>query len=179
MINALTQQPIKDSELKSLSDLALRQLDLEQEIEARQEVLDKLNAELQQLGTLTIPDKMKELGLSEFKLANGWKVAVNPFYSASIIKERSPDAIAWLEKNDMGGVVKREINVPIEKGDAKSTKKIEASLKKLGIEFEKKESVHSMTLKSLFRELSEKGKTLPSEFFKTFVGNITKITATK
>lgn len=179
MQNLLTGQEIKDDELKSLSDLALRQLDLEVESERLQAKLDKVNEQLLQIGTVTIPDKMKDLGLSEFKLSDGSKVSVKPFYSASIIKEEAPGAIKWLEDNELGGVVKREINVPIDKGDSTGTKKIEAALKKLKIEFEKKEGVHAMTLKSLFKELSEAGKTLPVKYFKTFVGSITKITITK
>lgn len=179
MTNALTQQPIKDEELRSLSDLALKQLDLELECERREADLKQLQDTLLNLSTVIIPDKMAELGLSEFKLTDGHKVSVNKFYSASIIKEELHGAISWLEKNELGGVIKREINVPIEKGDSSATKKIEAALKKLKIEFEKKEGVHPMTLKSLFRDLSEAGKTLPTKFFKSFVGNVTKITATK
>ena len=179
MQNLLTGQEIKDEELRSLSDLALKQLDYEQMIERKTAELDKLQEGLRQLSTITIPDKMNELGLAEFKLSNGWKVQVKPFYSASIVKEEAPGAIKWLEDNKMGGVIKREINVPIDKGDSASTKKIESALNKLKIFFEKKEGVHAMTLKALFKEQSEAGKTLPDKYFKTFVGNITKITATK
>lgn len=179
MINQLTQQPIADSDLLSLSALALKQLDLEVELERREADLAQLKETLITLSTITIPDKMKDLGLSEFKLTDGWKVSVNPFYSASIIKEEAHNAVEWLEDHELGGVVKREINVPIEKGDSVATEKIEKALKKLKIEFEKKESVHPMTLKALFGDLAEQGKTLPAKYFKTFVGNVTKITATK
>ena len=48
-----------------------------------------------------------------------------------------------------------------------------------GYEPIQKIGVHAQTLKAVFRDIAENKKVMPEEYFKTFVGNQTKITRRK
>lgn len=176
MKNQLTDQPIADSALKALTTLAEQQIALTERIEKGMALLEKLNKELNTLSSLTIPDKMAELGMETFTLTSGHKVSVNPFYQCSIIKEEATKALDWLSTHGHEGVIKREISCPLQKGQKELADKIMKAMDKLGVSPIKSETVHHATLKSLFRELTENGKTVPANLFNTFVGKQTKIT---
>lgn len=176
MLNRLTGEEISDSALKDLSQLAKMQIELEAEIKITEMRLEQLKEKHKNLSMSLIPNKMDELGMADFTLKTGECVIVNPFYSGRMIEGMEEHAIGWLEKEKLDGVVKRLVTVPFERGD----KRLPILLKLLNKEkfaFEKKETIHPMTMKALIRELTEKGKALPGDLFSVFVGKVTKIKA--
>lgn len=175
MNNPMTGEPISDASIASLAAMALELQRLNESIESLEKTLELQKEESKKLSTTLIPDKMAELGMEEFKLSNGRKVVVKPFYSGKFIDGKNEQCVEWLETNGHGGVVKREISCPFQKGDGR-IKEVTSLLFNMGIPFEKIENVHPMTFKALLRELTESGKTMPPDLFITFVGKTTKIT---
>jgi len=182
ILNPLTQAPIADEKLKSLADLARQQVVLQQRIEKGEELLAKLNEELKVLQTQRIPDAMAEIGMESFSLSDGTAITVEPFYSASIPKERQDEAFQWLRDNDYDSIIKRNIVITFGKGEDGWARKFMADLakRKKKVIFENKQTVHPQTLKAFVREKMEAGENLPEELLGVFVGKKAKITpATK
>ena len=161
---------------KTLSDKVLKLKDLEDEITNAEESINKLKEQARILSQVEIPAMMQEMHITKLKLKDGESVEVKPFYSASIIPEVQEQAFTWLRNNGLGDIIKNDITVTFGQGEDNKAAKYAVLARGQGFEPVQKVGVHSQTLKALFRERSESGSDLPSEFFKTFAGNQTKIT---
>lgn len=161
---------------KTLSDKVLKLKDLEDEITNAEESINKLKEQARILSQVEIPAMMQEMHITKLKLKDGESVEIKPFYSASIIPEVQEQAFTWLRNNGLGDIIKNDITVTFGQGEDNKAAKYAVLARGQGFEPVQKVGVHSQTLKALFRERSESGSDLPSEFFKTFAGNQTKIT---
>ena len=161
---------------KTLSDKVLKLKDLEDEITNAEESINKLKEQARILSQVEIPAMMQEMHITKLKLKDGESVEVKPFYSASIIPEVQEQAFTWLRNNGLGDIIKNDITVTFGQGEDNKAARYAVLARGQGFEPVQKVGVHSQTLKALFRERSESGSDLPSEFFKTFAGNQTKIT---
>mgnify|MGYP003333261196 FL=1 len=161
---------------KSLSDKVIELKDLEDEIQNAEDSINKLKEKARILSQVEIPAMMQEMHITKLKLKDGESVEVKPFYSASIIPEVQEQAFTWLRNNGLGDIIKNDITVTFGQGEDNKAARYAVLARGQGFEPVQKVGVHSQTLKALFRERSESGSDLPSEFFKTFAGNQTKIT---
>ena len=92
-----------------------------------------------------------------------FKLDCKPYYYANIKADDplAPSAFAWLEKHGHGDIIKKTYTIVVGKGDAKLSKRIEATLNKAKIPFEVKMAVPWNTLTAFLREQIEKFKTMP------------------
>jgi len=161
---------------KSLSDKVLKLKDLEDEILNAEERLSQLKEQARILSQVEIPAMMQDMHITKLKLKDGESVEVKPFYSASIIPEFQDKAFQWLRSNGLGDVIKNDITVTFGQGEDNKAAEYAGLARGQGYEPVQKVGVHSQTLKAVFRERVESGLDLPSDTFKTFAGNQTKIT---
>lgn len=177
--NELTGQEITGEELKSLSQLAQTQLQLEAEIAQAEEQLTRRKEMLKLLSESTIPDAMMAIGLSELTLSTGESLSIKKYYSASIPGDHLSEALAWLRKTGNDDIIKNTVNVQFGKGEDDMAELTVKLLRDKGLSPEQKTFVHTMTLKSFIKERIENAQELPQELFGVFVGNKTKITPAK
>lgn len=175
MKNPMTGEVISDQQLAGVTQLVELLITADKQIEEVEAHLKQLTENRNKLSMVLIPDKMAEIGMSEFRLTSGAKVTVKPFYSGKIIEGKEQEALKWLDENQHGGVIKSEVQVPFERGKREKLEALILLLSGNGYNFVKKEGVHAMTMKALLRELTEEGKTMPPEYFTTFVGKTTKV----
>lgn len=169
MINPLTGQPIDDADLQTLSALVTQQLTLEDRIEKGEALLKQLKAELEEVSTRKIPNKLTDLGLSSLTTADGRKVNVKPFYSCKII---SPEAYNWLDENGHGGIIKTDLV----RSFMRTEREQAIEYQKEHPEFTLKESIHHQTLTAFCKEFySDPTQQLPAEYFSVFQGSRTTI----
>jgi hypothetical protein len=161
--------------LETVSALAERQLVLEQEINALDEQMCKLSAQLNEVSGKLLPDALAAAGLSEIKLKTGAKLTVKPWYTAKIPAGREHDAFTWLENNGHGGIIKHVISTEFNRGEHNEANAVKAVLEREGIQFSDKESVNPMTLKAFIREQVESGAPVPLDTFGATVGQRTYI----
>lgn len=138
------------------------------EVKSVGEDLKEASAKLLRLEREDLPTLMKELGLKEIKLANGSSVRITEDVSASITDKTRDRAIAWLVKNNFGGMIKTFVSVEFERGAHNEATKVRDQL---AAEYEGvllKEDVHSQTLRSFVRERMAAGQKLPMTFFNVF-----------
>lgn len=175
LVNTLTEREITDKDLESLKTLVDLQLAFESDIAVLEKNLEQLKEKHQKVSTQLIPDAMKEIGLSEVTTSNGARVVIKPFYSARIPDEWITRAFKWLRAHDHGGLIKNVVVCEFGKGADNEAKEVKALLKKEGIPFEHKETIHPQTLKSFVKEQIENGKPLNHDMFGVYVGAVTKI----
>ncbi len=161
---------------KTLSDKVLRLKDLEDEIANAEASINKLKEQARILSQVEIPLMMQEMHITKLKLKDGESVEVKPFYSASISPENQEKAFEWLRNNGLGDVIKNDITVTFGRGEDNKAAEYAVLARGQGFEPVQKVGVHAQTLKAVVRERIESGQDMPSDLFKTFAGNQTKIT---
>jgi hypothetical protein len=158
-----------DDKLEGIAKLVQQQIELENAVEGQEQHLRDLKKVLLELQTRTIPDAMTEIGLSEVKTSDGYKLIIKAFVSAKIPKDNLEEAHEWLRDNEFGDIIKHIVSVDVGK-DAESAVKAVTALSALGLIPTDRESVHSSTLKAWLREQVEAGTSVPLELFGAFLG---------
>jgi len=161
---------------KTLSDKVLKLKDLEDEIANAEESINKLKEQARILSQFEIPAMMQDMHITKLKLKDGESVEVKPFYSASITPENQDKAFEWLRNNGLGDIIKNDITVTFGRGEDNKAAEYAVLARGQGFEPVQKVGVHAQTLKAVVRERLESGQEMPSDIFKTFAGNQTKIT---
>lgn len=159
--------------LANLSRLAREQLDLEQEIARMEAALSDKKERHRELSELKIPEIMDELSIDEFRLTNGVKVSIAPYYSGKIT---DPAAYKWLEEHNHADIIKGEVNIPFPKGyDKQKLKAIYNIAKEFGLQADIGEQVHPSTLRAWIKDMIKTGEQFPRELFNVYVGKRTKL----
>ena len=161
---------------KTLSDKVLKLKELEDEILNAEESINKLKEQARILSQVEIPAMMQEMHITKLKLKDGESVEVKPFYSAAIIPEVQEQAFTWLRNNGLGDIIKNDITVTFGRGEDNKAAQYAVLARGQGFEPVQKVGVHPQTLKAVVRERIESGQDMPSDLFKTYAGNSTKIT---
>ncbi len=171
---------------KNLSDKILKLKNLEDEISNAEESVNKLKEQAKVLSQIEIPIMMHEMHITKLKLKDGESVEIKPYYYASLAQgvsetdsdyvQRKEQAFKWLRNNGLGDIIKNDITVTFGRGEDNKAAEYAVLARGQGFEPVQKENVHSQTLKALVRERVESGQDMPSDLFKTFAGNQTKIT---
>ena len=149
--------------------------DLEDEIANAEAGVKKLKEKAKVVSQFEIPSMMEQMNIKKLKLKDGETVEVGKFYSASIPEENKEAAFNWLRNNGLGDIIKNEIIVTFGRGEDNKASTYATLARGQGFEPVQKVGVNPQTLKATLRERVESGQDLPSEHFKTFVGNQTKI----
>ena len=112
-------------------------------------------------------------------------VEVKPFYYASISQgrgetdsdffDRKAKAFKWLRDNGLGDIIKNDITVTFGRDEDNKALQYAELAKGQGFEPIQRETVHAVTLKALVRERLENNLEMPSDVFKIYSGNSTKI----
>jgi len=161
---------------KQLTDKVQQLKNLEDEIRNAEEGVKKFKEQARIISELEIPSMMKEMNITKLKLSDGESVEVGKFYSASIPAEKQDEAFTWLRNNGLGDVIKNDITVTFGRGEDNKAAQYAVLARGQGFEPVQKIGVHAQTLKALVRERMESGLDVPSDLFKPYEGNRTKIT---
>lgn len=173
-----TSAPSRDA-LAEVSQLAARQIELEDAISATEDRLKELKEDLARVRDTDLPLALSEHGLSEISMLDGSKVKVQDIVRASITAANSAAAFSWLDAHGFGDLIKHEIKASFGRGEAEVAEKAIAALLAAGAEPEGKRSVHPQTLSAFVREQLEAGVDIPRDLLGVFVGRSAKITRAK
>jgi len=159
----------------TLSEKVIELKDLEDEIANAEESVKKLKEKARIISQIEIPQMMETMNIKKLKLKDGESVEVTKFYSASIPDENKEAAFTWLRNNGLGDIIKNDITVTFGRGEDNKAAQYAVLARGQGFEPVQKVGVNPQTLKATVRERIESGQDMPSDLFKTFVGNQTKI----
>ena len=166
---------IKEDDLSNISELGRKLSDLEKEIEAQEEHLKKLKENHKAISEDYLPNKLRELGVSEFKLADGTSMSIQQYYSARITPENRDLCFNWLESNGLGDVIKNTVSANFGRGQDDQAEELMLQLESQGHLLQQKKWVEPMTLKAVVKEQVERGNDLPLEAFNVYVGQKIKV----
>ena len=161
---------------KNLSDKVIELKNLEDEIANAEKSVSKLKEQAKVLSQFEIPEMMEKMHITKLKLKDGEAVEIKRFYSAAILPEHQEKAFQWLRENDLGDIIKNDITVTFGRGEDNKAAEYASLAQGQGYEPVQKIGVHPQTLKAVGRERFESGREMPSDLFKTYAGNSTKIT---
>jgi len=170
-----------DDERKYMTTLLRRQIELTEKIHTYYAHVQVLNAELTKLRRETIPNYAEQIGQLEYKLTTGEIASIKKEIETNISKINEPEAFKFLEKSGAGSLIKNTITINYDRteDDIKSLEKTQKLLKKFGINFDIKKSLHGATLKKHVKECREKGIQLDEKLFGIFEVKDTVINGTK
>lgn len=160
---------------KRLSDKILELKDFEDEIANAEESLKKLKEKARAISSIEIPAMMDEMQITKLKLKDGEAVEIKKVYGASIPKDQQEAAFTWLRNNGLGDIIKNDITVTFGRDEDNKALQYADLAKSNGFEPIQRETVHAVTLKALVRERLENNLEMPSDIFKIYAGNSTKI----
>ena len=170
------QSVTQADDAKTLSDKVIKLKNLEDEIKNAEDSVSKLKEQAKILSEFEIPVMMEEMYITKLKLKDGESVEVNKFYSGSIVPEKQQEAFTWLRDNALGDIIKNNITVTFGMGEDNKASEYANLAQGKGYEPVQKVGVHPSTLKAVVGERFKSGQEMPSDLFKTYEGNRTKIT---
>jgi hypothetical protein len=170
-----TQPDIKAEDLSNISDLGRQLEQIEEKIRVEEEHLKSLKEDYRKISEDLLPNKLRELGISEFKLANGTSMSIQQYYSARITPENRDVCFRWLENNGLGDIIKNTVSANFGRGEDEAAQDLMTQLEEDGHSLVQKKWVEPMTLKAVVREQVEKGKGLPLETFNVYIGQKIKV----
>jgi hypothetical protein len=141
------------TELKKICDRYFAEVEKAEQMEA---ALVAVRKRVQTIVQETLPTAMQEAGMSEIKLDDGTKIAVDTFIAANIKEDDRPVAHQWLRENGYGALIKRTIACQFGMGEDERAAKLIATLQRGKFAFEEKEAVHAGTLRAFVREHMDK-----------------------
>lgn len=160
--------------MREARDLELSIHELEQRLSAEKEQLRRLQHEV-------LPDIYTEAGVRSLTIdpqgnLPAFTGKLSPYYRASIPvtweEERQAEAFQALREAGGEDLIKNTIIVELERGDTRTAERIEDGLRRLGVNFTRRLSVHHKTLTSFVQEQYEHDppRPLPLEKLGAVVG---------
>jgi hypothetical protein len=153
-----------DAAFAALNALVQEAKDAQGEINRLSRELKEQSEKLNGILYVRLPAMAEEMGLQKFTTSDGLDVAIKEEIEAHVNKANQPTAFKWLEDNDHGGLIKREIKVSFNREQAEAAKALMAELAPKYAGVAEKQTVHPQTLKAWVREMLGKGAALPEVF---------------
>jgi hypothetical protein len=161
---------VKNEDLSSVGALAKRAKELEADIKELEDSTSERKNQLRKLLEETIPAMLQELGMADFTMADGSKITVKPFYSASIPEENRAQAYEWLRDHGYDDIIKNTVSVRFGRGEDGLCDTLLNQLREQNYPVEQAQKIEPQTLKAWVREQVERGSEFPSELFGVYVG---------
>ena len=148
---AETPVAIGDDDILSISELAERQVVLEDWIEDQTARLKEAKENLAKLSCEKLPEAMKQAGMLKFTLDNGCTIEVKEGVHGSITKANQPWCFEWMRDNNQGDLIKNEFKFTFGKGEGEQADNLACHAAECGMDFNQKEFVHPQTLGAFVR----------------------------
>lgn len=162
---------VKNEDLSSIGALAKRAKQLEKEIEEIESVLKERKEQQRKLLEESIPGMLQELGMKTFTMADGSKIEIKAYYSASIKEENRAVAYEWLRKNGYDDIIKNTVSVRFGRNEDKLCEALINQLREQNYPVEQTEKIEPQTLKAWAKEMVERGVEFPTETFGLYTGH--------
>lgn len=140
-------------QLKRIGAMCRQERKLAQAVKDAEEALKKADEAHRKLVEDILPGMLKEAGVKEIKLDDGWQVAVDSTIRANINEENRDKAHKWLRSNGFGSLIKNTISVTFGMGEDKKADVLYHQLAKKYNTTKQDERVHPSTLRSFVEEV--------------------------
>lgn len=141
-------------QLSTILSLARQQAKLAKEIDDIETALMAKKAALKASAEIALPNAMRDAGLDQMPLGEGWTVKLKTTLAGYISEANKAAAHTWLEEHGMGGLIKHVITITFGRDEDKFFNKFLRDLakRKNPIKAERKDAVNVATLGATIRE---------------------------
>jgi len=154
-----------DDVLGRITVAAEEMKDLDKAIAEAELNLKKLAGRRNEIATERLPELMDSVGLTEVKTRSGLPVKIVNVLHTSIAKARKPLAIAWLDKNGHGGMVRRNVVIDFDKTQEEEVEKLLRLIGKGWPNNRVELDVNGATVKAFVKARLEAGEEIPLDVF--------------
>lgn len=148
--------PASDDDLKSIADLAARQIAMEDWIERQEERLKEGKKKLAKITSEELPEAMRQAGVKEFTLSNGAELKLDTKVRANITKANEADAYGWLRENGGADIIRQKFDLSFGANEDAQAEDFAAKLEELGLDYNQKLNVPWNSLDAFIRcEIAE------------------------
>jgi hypothetical protein len=169
----------EDDVLGRISLLADEMHSLDKQIAEAELKGKKLRETHRQIAEEQLPELFEQVGMAELKTRSGLPLKLKNKVFTNISKGRKPNAIAWLDANGQGGMVKRSVIIDFDKTQET---KVKALLRLIGRGWPNNRTeldVHASTVKAfVVRQLAD-GQEIPLDIFGVHCVDVVEITSKK
>ncbi len=165
--------------LGRISKLADEMHQLDKDIAKAELAAKKLRETHRQIGEEQLPELFEQVGMKELTTYKGLPLKLKNKVFTNISKGRKPTAIAWLDKNGQGGMVKRCVIIDFDKTQEE---KVEALLRLIGKGWPNNRTeldVHASTVKAFVTKELKDGNAIPLDIFGVHCVDVVEITSKK
>lgn len=164
-----------NTDLTEVSELCMRQMELEDELERAEEIVEQIKEQLVEVREKQLPDLLKSKNLSEVRLAQGHKLILEDKYFSSIPVETKEESHKWFREHGFGDLIKNLVTLSFARGEDNRAAQLLEELRSRGFEPQANQSIHPQTLKAFVREQITNGKSLPESVVKVTIVPTVKI----
>ena len=165
--------------LGRISQLADEMHQTDKDIAAAELKVKKLRETHRQIAEEQLPELFEQVGMSELTTLKGLPLKLKNKIHTNISKGRKPTAIAWLDANGQGGMIKRCVIIDFDKTQEV---KVAALLRLIGKGWPQHRTeldVHASTVKAFVtRELAD-GREIPLDVFGVHCVDVVEISSKK
>ena len=139
----------------------------------------KLVEKHRQIAEEQLPELFEQVGMKELTTLKGLPLKLSNKVFTNISKGRKPTAIAWLDANGQGGMVKRCVIIDFDKTQEE---KVKALLRLIGKGWPNNRTeldVHGSTVKAFVKKQLEDGKEIPADVFGIHCVDVVEIKSKK
>lgn len=149
--------------LATLTALAQEQIEAEEIVERLELELKQAKARLREISEQTLPDAMREIGMSEFTLDDGTSIKIKADLTLSVPKDKKAEVANWLESVGEGGLVKQLAIIDLGKGKAAqaAAEHFRSEAQAIGVACEVGVDVNTTSLKAVLRRKMSSGEPVP------------------
>ena len=165
---AMEGQKVASTDLKDVTALAHKQLELQGVVASVEAKLKTAKADLDKIQLGQLPAALKAAGIPSFTLENGMVVGYDEDMKVSLPKARSAAIISQMKKWGYAANVANEITIDLGKGDNNTGAVIIDHAKELGVEATLSESIATGTVKAALNKRIREGKNDDLAFFGAF-----------
>ncbi len=168
-------QSTSEDAMAELSRLATRMAQEAQRVDRLEKELKEAQKAFRDTSEGAIPSLMDTIHIADFTTTSGVKIKIRETIHASITKEKSQAALAWIEANGYGAMIKNQFTVSYPTDQSEIAEALKKYLEENRANYKQKESVHHSTLRAWARELLEEGKEIPLDLISVYRKRIAKV----
>jgi len=163
--------------LGRISILADEMHDVDKKIAEAELRVKKLKETHRQIAEEQLPELFAEVGMEELKTRSGLPLKLKNKVYTNISRDRKPKAIAWLDENGQGGMIKRNVIIDFDKTQEE---KVAALLRLIGRGWPNNRvelDVHGSTVKAFVVRQLQDGKAIPMDVFGVHCVDVVEISS--
>lgn len=139
----------------------------------------KLVEKHRQIAEEQLPELFEQVGMKELTTLRGLPLKLTNKVFTNISKGRKPTAIAWLDANGQGGMVKRCVIIDFDKTQEDKVKALLRLIDKGWPNNRTELDVHGSTVKAFVKRQLEDGKAIPADVFGIHCVSVVEIKSKK